>query len=296
MTQEVNKIITLPLLTAYDVKIKELIGAKDSALKTELLEAIGKITSFEVKVVDVLPEVGETGYIYFVPKKDGYSSSTQNVYEEYLWIKKTPATNEAEAVFAFEKIGDTKIDIAALKSEIAADVAGTYVKSVDVTSSDSTVGAITTKTYTISYKNGNGVEIDSETISVISNVGKVVADVEGVGGHDGLMSKEDKAILDTLNADMSSFQKTADADAKYVASLDITTGEGVVSGNTTVTPVTVSAKNANGGEIDSDSFNVTTYANATQEAAGLMSDADKLKLDLMTYATEEEVLALFAAE
>lgn len=374
MAQEVNKIITLPLLTAYDVKIKELINNKDSALKSELLTEIGKITSFEVKIVDTLPETGESGFIYFVPKKDGYSSSEQNVYEEYLWIQKTPAAEAAEAVYAFEKIGDTKIDLDTLKSDIASDVAGAYVKSVDVTSSDSTVGAITTKTYTISYKNGNGVEIDSETISVISDVGKVVADGTGVTGHDGLMSKEDKAILDTLNADMSSFQKTADADAKYVAtveagtpvivdngdgsktvtttytakasngteldtfdvvgttyvnaksavegkaavggllsaedkvkidnmagnadakyvaSLDITAGEGVTTGNTTVTTVTVSSKNGKGEEIDTDTFAVTTYGEVSQSANGLMSANDKVKLDAMTYATEDEIMALF---
>lgn len=261
----VNKLIDLALLTKYDEKIKELINAKDGTLKTELLEEIGKITSFEVKIVDELPEIGESGYIYFVPKKDGYSSSVNNIYEEYLWIEKSPAgliwkteipgdektyktqelaqaaidaykadhptfygeaySREVEAVFAFEKIGDTKIDLDSLKADIADDVAGAYVKSIDVTTEDETVGAVTTTTSTISFKNGDGDEIDSETISAITSIGTVVADVAGtdtseaVVGHDGLMSKADKAILDSLNADMSNFIRTEDADAKYVASV-----------------------------------------------------------------------------
>lgn len=387
----VNKLIDLALLTKYDEKIKELINAKDGALKTELLEEIGKINSFEIQIVDALPETGVAGTIYFIKADAGEYNGEQNVYKEYLWYKSKDASDDAEAEYSWELIGDTKLDLDALKADIADDVAGAYVKSVDVTTADATVGAVTTTTSTISFKNGDGEEIDSETISAITSIGTVVADVAGtetseaVTGHDGLMSKADKAILDSLNADMGNFIRTEDADAKYVASvetgapavvdngdgsktvtttytakasdgtelqtfdvvsteyvnaqsaveadpendiegkaavggllsaedkvkidnmagnadakyvasLDITPGEGVVTGNTTVTTVTVSAKNANGGEIDSDTFDVTTYGEVTQEANGLMSAEDKIKLDEMTYAEEADILALFPTE
>lgn len=387
----VNKLIDLALLTKYDEKIKELINAKDGALKTELLEEIGKINSFEIQIVDALPETGVAGTIYFIKADAGEYNGEQNVYKEYLWYKSKDASEGAEAEYSWELIGDTKLDLDALKADIADDVAGAYVKSIDVTTADATVGAVTTTTSTISFKNGDGDEIDSETISAITSIGTVVADVAGtetseaVTGHDGLMSKADKAILDSLNADMGNFIRTEDADAKYfasveagtpavvdngdgsktvtttytakaadgtelqtfdvvsteyvnaqsavaadpendiegkaavggllsaedkvkidnmdsnadakyVASLDITPGEGVVTGNTTVTTVTVSAKNANGGEIDSDTFDVTTYGEVTQEANGLMSAADKVKLDEMTYAEEADILALFPTE
>ena len=36
----------------------------------------------------------------------------------------------------------------------------------------------------------------------------------------------------------------------------------------------------------------TTYSNATQTAAGLMSDADKAKLDGMTIASDADVTAM----
>lgn len=387
----VNKLIDLTLLTKYDEKIKELINAKDGALKTELLEEIGKINSFEIQIVDALPETGVAGTIYFIKAAAGEYNGEQNVYKEYLWYKSKDASDDAEAEYSWELIGDTKLDLDALKADIADDVAGAYVKSIDVTTADATVGAVTTTTSTISFKNGDGDEIDSETISAITSIGTVVADVAGtdtteaVVGHDGLMSKVDKAILDSLNSDMGNFIRTEDADAKYfasveagtpavvdngdgsktvtttytakaadgtelqtfdvvsteyvnaqsavvadpensiegkaavggllsaedkvkidnmdsnadakyVASLDITPGEGVVTGNTTVTTVTVSAKNANGGEIDSDTFDVTTYGEVTQEANGLMSAEDKIKLDEMTYAEEADILALFPTE
>lgn len=387
----VNKLIDLTLLTKYDEKIKELINAKDGALKSELLEEIGKINSFEIQIVDALPETGVAGTIYFIKADAGEYNGEQNFYKEYLWYKSKDASDDAEAEYSWELIGDTKLDLDALKADIADDVAGAYVKSIDVTTADATVGAVTTTTSTISFKNGDGDEIDSETISAITSIGTVVADVAGtetseaVTGHDGLMSKADKAILDSLNADMGNFIRTEDADAKYfasveagtpavvdngdgsktvtttytakaadgtelqtfdvvsteyvnaqsavaadpendiegkaavggllsaedkvkidnmdsnadakyVASLDITPGEGVVTGNTTVTTVTVSAKNANGGEIDSDTFDVTTYGEVTQEANGLMSAADKVKLDEMTYAEEADILALFPTE
>ena len=49
------------------------------------------------KVVDMLPSVGETGFIYLVPKEDG---KDKNIYTEYIWAEN-----------AFEKIGDTEINL-----------------------------------------------------------------------------------------------------------------------------------------------------------------------------------------
>lgn len=49
------------------------------------------------KVVDTLPSVGETGFIYLVPKEDG---KDKNIYTEYIWAEN-----------AFEKIGDTEINL-----------------------------------------------------------------------------------------------------------------------------------------------------------------------------------------
>lgn len=177
-----EKLITLPLLNVFKTKIQEWTSAQDQTLKTELLETIGNITSFEIDVVDSLPESGTKGHIYFVPKT---TTDEKNIYDEYIWVVK-------EGASAFEKIGDTKIDTDALKSETLSEVSANYIKTVDVTSNDQTdEQGVSRTTYTFSFKNGAGAEIS--TASVVTGGGYAVATSE----KDGLMSKEDKAKLDS---------------------------------------------------------------------------------------------------
>ena len=177
-----EKLITLPLLNVFKTKMQEWTSAQDQTLKTELLQTIGNITSFEIDVVDALPETGTKGHIYFVPKT---TTDEKNIYDEYIWVVK-------ESNSAFEKIGDTKIDTDALKSETLAQVSANYIKTVTVTPSTSTDDlGVTKTTYTFSFKNGEGAEIS--TASVVSGGGYALATAE----KDGLMSKQDKAKLDS---------------------------------------------------------------------------------------------------
>ena len=177
-----EKLITLPLLEVFKTKMQEWTSAQDETLKTELLGTIGNITSFEIDVVNTLPETGTKGHIYFVPKT---TTDEKNIYDEYIWVVK-------ENTSAFEKIGDTKIDTNALKSETLAEVSTNYIKTVTVTPSTATdeQGATTT-TYTFSFKNGAGAEIS--TASITTGGGYALATAE----KDGLMSKQDKAKLDS---------------------------------------------------------------------------------------------------
>ena len=177
-----EKLITLPLLNVFKTKMQEWTSAQDQTLKTELLQTIGNITSFEIDVVEALPETGTKGHIYFVPKT---TTDEKNIYDEYIWVVKDTAS-------AFEKIGDTKIDTDALKSETLAQVSANYIKTVTVTPSTSTDDqGVTKTTYTFSFKNGEGAEIS--TASVVSGGGYALATAE----KDGLMSKADKAKLDS---------------------------------------------------------------------------------------------------
>ena len=177
-----EKLITLPLLNVFKTKMQEWTSAQDQTLKTELLETIGNITSFEIDVVDSLPESGTKGHIYFVPKT---AADEKNIYDEYIWVVK-------EGASAFEKIGDTKIDTGALKSETLSEVSANYIKTVEVTSKDETdEQGVSRTTYTFSFKNGEGAEIS--TASVVTGGGYGLATAE----KDGLMSKEDKAKLDS---------------------------------------------------------------------------------------------------
>ena len=177
-----EKLITLPLLNVFKTKMQEWTSAQDQTLKTELLETIGNITSFEIDVVDSLPESGTKGHIYFVPKT---AADEKNIYDEYIWVVK-------EGSSAFEKIGDTKIDTDALKSETLSEVSANYIKSVEVTSNDQTdEQGVSRTTYTFSFKNGEGSEISTASITTGGGYGLATAE------KDGLMSKADKAKLDS---------------------------------------------------------------------------------------------------
>ena len=177
-----EKLITLTLLEVFKNKMQEWTSAQDQTLKTELLQTIGNITSFEIDVVEALPETGTKGHIYFVPKT---TTDEKNIYDEYIWVVK-------ESASAFEKIGDTKIDTNALKSETLAEVSTNYIKTVEVTSNDQTdEQGVSRTTYTFSFKNGAGSEIS--TASIVTGGGYAKATAE----KDGLMSKEDKAKLDS---------------------------------------------------------------------------------------------------
>ena len=136
----------------------------------------------KVEVVTQLPTIGKSNRLYFVLNGD---TAEENRYDEYIWVVK-------ESTSAFEKIGDTKIDTDALKSETLAQVSANYIKTVTVTPSTSTDDqGVTKTTYTFSFKNGEGAEIS--TASVVSGGGYALATAE----KDGLMSKADKAKLDS---------------------------------------------------------------------------------------------------
>lgn len=185
MTEQTNKIITLPLLSIFKNKIQEWTTAQDTALKEELLAAIGGLTSFEIDVVNTLPETGTKGHIYFVPKT---TTDEKNIYDEYIWVVK-------DSTSAFEKIGDTKIDTNALKSETLSEVSANYIKTVEVTSNNETNEQGGTRTtYTFSFKNGAGTEIS--TASIVTGDGGARYDL-ATAEKDGLMSKADKAKLDS---------------------------------------------------------------------------------------------------
>lgn len=83
-----------------------------------LNNAVGKITSFEYKIVSSLPSTseGKKGVIYLVAHS---GSTTNNVYDEYIFL---PA--EGSTAARYEKIGTTDIDLTpyAKKTEIPTKV------------------------------------------------------------------------------------------------------------------------------------------------------------------------------
>lgn len=81
----------------------KIAGAKEvtAAINT----AVGKITSFEYKIVDSLPATteGKKGVIYLIAHS---GSTNQNSYDEYIFL---PAEGSTSA--RYEKIGTTDIDL-----------------------------------------------------------------------------------------------------------------------------------------------------------------------------------------
>ena len=74
-------------------------------LSQSINNAVGKITSFEYKIVDSLPATteGKKGVIYLVAHS---GSTNQNSYDEYIFL---PAEGSTSA--RYEKIGTTDIDL-----------------------------------------------------------------------------------------------------------------------------------------------------------------------------------------
>lgn len=92
--------------------------ATQSYVSTSVSNAVGKITSFEYKIVSSLPSTteGKKGVIYLVAHS---GSTNNNVYDEYIFL---PA--EGSTAARYEKIGTTDIDLTpyAKKTEIPTKV------------------------------------------------------------------------------------------------------------------------------------------------------------------------------
>lgn len=133
----------------------------------KIASAVGKITSFEYKIVDSLPatSAGQKGVIYLVAHSGG---TTQNIYDEYIFL---PAEGSTEA--RYEKIGTTDIDLTpyAKKTEIPTKVSQLlndedYIDSRS--SADQVATAVNGLKYTDTAETGKYVSSVSETDGVIS--------------------------------------------------------------------------------------------------------------------------------
>lgn len=106
----------------------------------------------------------------------------------------------------------------------------------------------------------------------------------------GLMSAADKSKLDGIAAGATKYTHPASAAGAKASGLYkvATDAQGHVTGAVAVTKSDITALG-----IPAQDTN-TTYSAATQSAAGLMSAADKVKLDGITTITTTEIDALFA--
>lgn len=89
-------------------RLETLLGnevAERKEADAELEEKIENIKGLKYEIVETLPETGEAGIIYLVPK----TSEAPDFYDEYIWVNNV-----------FEKIGSTEVELDdyVLKSEI----------------------------------------------------------------------------------------------------------------------------------------------------------------------------------
>lgn len=141
--------------------------ATQSYVSTSVSNAVGKITSFEYKIVSSLPSTseGKKGVIYLVAHS---GSTTNNVYDEYIFL---PA--EGSTAARYEKIGTTDIDLTpyAKKTEIPTKVSqlsndSSFATTSGVSSSIST--AVNALTKSDSAETGKYVSAVSQKNGVIT--------------------------------------------------------------------------------------------------------------------------------
>lgn len=75
-------------------------AVQNKVIKQYVDAAVGSVVGVEFRKVQALPQTGENGVIYLLPKSG--TPPTGNIYEEWIWIS---------ADSSYEKIGETSIDL-----------------------------------------------------------------------------------------------------------------------------------------------------------------------------------------
>lgn len=152
--------------TCFTESITEGYAVTRPTVKNMITDAVGKITSFEYKVVSELPAVseGKKGTIYLVAHS---GSTAQNIYDEYIFL---PADGSTAA--RYEKIGTTDIDLTpyAKKTEIptaVSDLANDLGFETSENVGSRITSAISVLDYSDTAEEGKYVSSVSETNGVI---------------------------------------------------------------------------------------------------------------------------------
>ena len=134
-------------------------------LSTKISEAVGKITSFEYKIVPHLPSIaeGKVGIVYLVEN----NGSGNNVYDEYIFL---PPDSPYEG--RYEKIGTTDIDLTpyAKKTEIPTKVSQ-LLNDEDYIDSRSSADQVATAVNGLKYT--DTAETGKYVSSVSQEIGKI---------------------------------------------------------------------------------------------------------------------------
>lgn len=129
-TETVNEIYNaIPELdTAITSEATATAAASSKAVYDYVRNALADITSFSARIVEELPEAGETNILYLIAKDP--TGESGNVYDEYLYINGnfelvgTTAMDLSDYVLASDMHALTNSEISAIYAEAKAAVNG----------------------------------------------------------------------------------------------------------------------------------------------------------------------------
>ena len=110
--------------TAYDATTNKVATMSDipsvsafqtaSDVQAAITTALSGVSTFHFEVVSALPQSNiDTNVIYLLPKTVG---GTNNIYEEWAYVKVDTDSQTGDDVFGWESFGDTQVEITALSN------------------------------------------------------------------------------------------------------------------------------------------------------------------------------------
>lgn len=206
-------------------------GGVNTAINT----AINGLTKFDIVVVTELPETGVKGTIYLIAHK--HSDGSIDSYDEYIW-------NTAVKTPAFEKIGNTDVDLSAYAK--TADVNTALSKKVD-------------KTITV-----NGHELSANVTVTkadvgLGNVNNTADSAKNVATAKTLTTARTIAISGAVTGTATSFDGSKDITIE-TTTVDGTKVTGTVAKATSATSATTASSATKATQDGEGNVITTTYA------------------------------------
>ena len=148
--------------------------------KTEVDNLINTFKQLRFEVVDILPDVGEDGIIYLLPRED---SEELNGYNEYIWIGDK-----------YEYIGSTNIEVDDYVTKDELDAENISYSNGDITSVQEALDQLLYKAPTVTLSGGGRYEIgqiiDNVKLSWVINKDIITQSInQGIGALDPSLRK-----------------------------------------------------------------------------------------------------------
>ena len=259
--------------------------------KTSIDSMFDSVIGFKTEAVDQLPATGELGVMYLVPLDD---PGSQNAKAEYIWTGS-----------GYELIGTTEFKFNITQNASGISVNGTALQAATSAQAGlmtaaqvQTLASRASTSVATTQANGLMASTDKSKLDAVPTPSTIalkseIPTIPGVATQsaNGLMSSADKTKLDAvptpstiaLKSEIPTVPGNATASAAgLMSSSDKSKLDGIAAGaNNYVLPVGGNALGGvkNGGKVSIDGSGNMSVPEATTSASGLMSTADKAKLN-----------------